>query len=676
MPQQSLAAAPIGESPRLATVPRGRPLARVVRLADTRDSAYDGAVAAPAAWYRPHWMLADGIVMPRFRPLCRRLLCAGVLSFVASTSASAGEDPPPPSQSVEPAIAQQVQRAISDLDSSQFGAREMAAARLKALVEDRQSQEYLARRFAEILLDERTSPEVCTRVGWFLKQLPPAPPTTDAMQLSPAAIRPLLAQINNDSCSVRDVAERRLHGMLARVDLACSLYVELKQALADPGLSAQSRRVLEPLADQARQAWLLAEPSSVALPSVTAEQMGRWIDCLARSEAPANEDRLAKAASQVEALAPSADLRRGVAERELLELVARDDTRSLVLKMLNERISAAADAAAATHLQQIADFAKPAMAAEVWTNRVNTTVQYLIIGMPQFNTMTLRPTHFDRIDDKTAHCVSGNSLNPGDYPVRRAIPHPEPGKDLMFHLTNLPTPRLRLAYEYQLKRDDAERLKEISRRTLDGILAQKQTLSETEILMLEQLDPAEVSRFTGPYFQAVADQRLVTSGNELAGQVTVHGAICQVLARMGTREAVPGLEQLARSARQRAQNQDELAKAGYESPFELAWIAALAIAQRDAWADIDTWLAGLIDEQVLLIKRLDPPPELGATAAAMLLDRHGISTRPFGLEPAGEGVADRFRFTGYHFAPEADRRDVLRWWEKQKTSTTPQHSTP
>ena len=78
-----------------------------------------------------------------------------------------------------------------------------------------------------------------------------------------------------------------------------------------------------------------------------------------------------------------------------------------MLEILAQRIAAAPDAASSTTLQNLADFARPAMAAEVWSNRINGTVQYLLIGVPQFNERSPRPTHFDRIDDQTAHCVSG-----------------------------------------------------------------------------------------------------------------------------------------------------------------------------------------------------------------------------------------------------------------------------
>jgi hypothetical protein len=329
-----------------------------------------------------------------------------------------------------------------------------------------------------------------------------------------------------------------------------------------------------------------------------------------------------------------------------------------LLQALAERIAATDDSSVRSRLQPLVDYARPAMIAEVWKNYQLVTVQHLIVGVPQVPEGAPRATHFDRIDDSSAHCVSGNSLSEGDYPVGVAIPGPEPNRDCMFHLINVPTPRRHLAYECQLKRDDSRRLQEISQRTLDDILEQQTVLAELQVLMLGSLDPGTVSRFVGPYFQSVSDHGLLDTSSDLAGQITINGGICYMLTQMGTHEAVPALEQLARSG--------QLGKPGSDNPYQIAWIAALAIAQRDPWPGIDEWLATLIDDSTPLITNVDPSPQLGATAAGLLLDRQGVSTRPFGLEPAGQAVVERFRFSPYRFLSAKDHEDVRRFWEKQK----------
>jgi len=590
-------------------------------------------------------------------PICRAALswrCC-LLCWLAHAAVAVAVEPPPldPAE-IEPAVVEEVSQTLAALDDPQFTQRERAEQRLYQLVDQGRLAFFLAAEFNRVMQLADTSVEVRTRLTALAQRLPPAPPLKGEGAPSADQIAPLVDLLQADACSQRDAARRRLRGMLEHESLIAPLWLELKRRAADGELSAAMRRELSPLLDEARRAWLLAEPNRVALPAVSDEQMSRLID--AAVQLTPGEDSLAR-------------FRREQAERELLDLVARDDTRDRLLELLEKSIAARADDASAVNLlRYVADFTRPAMAAEVWGNRQHLTVQYLLVGLPQLNMYdgNGKSTHFDRIDEHTAHCVAGNSLLAGDYPVRIAISHPEPGVDRMFYLTNLPTPRRRLAYEYLVRRDPELRLREITQRTVNDILGTQRLLSENEVLLLAQLDPTIVSRFVGPYFQNVPDRRLVTTTMELGGQTTVHGGICVMLTRLGTRDAVPALEQLARS---------EKLKPSFESPYQIAWIAALAIAQRDPWPGVDQWLAGLIDNTTQLVITGDGRPELGASAAALLLDRHGASTRPFGLETIGEAATERLRFTGYRFTSQHDREDVKRWWAAlQKRSD--QQATP
>jgi hypothetical protein len=435
------------------------------------------------------------------------------------------------------------------------------------------------------------------------------------------------------------------------------LLLAVKSRLADPKLNRQARRVLESVLDKTRAAWVNADPAKVSLPAVSTEQMSRWLDDLLRRGPITGNDRLA----------------RDAAERELTDLLVRDDARETLLGLVKEKMAATSDASALATLEELVDFARPAMAAEVWGHQVanieigqeadwdhrqHLIVQHLIVGVPQMAEGAARATHFDRCDDQTAHCVSGNSLTPGDYPVGVAIPNPNVNNQVMYYLVNLPTPRRRVAYAYHLKRDETARLKEVSRRTLDNFLANRRALDELHIMMLQQLDPREVSRFAGPYFELVPDRKLPTTGADPAGQLTMHTMICSVLCAVGTHEAVPALEKLARSG--------QLGKPSFENPFDIAWIAALASAARDPWPEIDAWLAGLIDETGPIVTNSDPVAEVGASAAAMLLERHNVSTSLFDLEPSGETGIERSRFAGFHFRSEDGRKRVAEWWARQK----------
>ena len=533
--------------------------------------------------------------------------------------------------------------AIAELDDEQFARRQQALAQLARWSRDTGKAPLLARQCAEVLARPQTTFQVRSELEALARQLPEMPQATPPWKFEPADIPVVVDQLGADSWSAHDLAGRQLRAMMTQEKLLPPLFVELKRRATAANLTTEGRRTLEPLLHEAREAWLQSDPAKVPLPIPSARQMGQWIEDLTVLDD-------AEAAGR---------FRREMAERELLDLIARDDTRDEALKLLKAKIDTSPDAATSTTLRTIADFARPAMAAEVWKDRENIFVQYLIIGEPQFNEGTTNPTHFDRIDENLAHCVTGNSLTEGDYPVRIAIGYPDhPGKDRMFYLTNLPTARRRLLYEYQVKRDEAVRLREISERTVDHFLANKLVLDQTQVLVLAQLDPRIASKFAGKYLDTMPNARLLATAAELNEQSTVHAGICYVMTRMGTREALPAVERVARSGR--------LGKPRFESPIQMAWIAALSIAQRDPWPEVDQWLAALLDDTTPLVTSIDPPPQLGPTAAAVLLDHRGASMRPFGLD-AAEVIIGQCRFISYRYESDKDREDIQRWWKKESS---------
>jgi hypothetical protein len=253
-----------------------------------------------------------------------------------------------------------------------------------------------------------------------------------------------------------------------------------------------------------------------------------------------------------------------------------------------------------------------------------------------------------------------------------AIPHPQ-GADRTFQLINLPTLRQRLTYDYLVKRPEDERLRELSQRTVDAILADKHSLSKLEIRMLLQLDPKVVSVFAGRYLEEVADAPFPKSEDkEPAGEFfppelsTVHSALCLQLAYTGTHECVPSLKEIARRA--------SPAGPGIHRPYEFAWLAALLIAERDPWPQLDDWLADLVTQDTPLIPRAKDGPELGASAAALLLTRHEVSHSAFGVQSVGEAFPREVPFNGYRFTAPEQRRKVLEWWRKEKARQMAQQS--
>jgi len=554
----------------------------------------------------------------------------------------------------EPPVLSQVDQLLAQLDEPDYDTRQRAAAELAKLTADKELAAVLAERFRRVLASEGTSFEVRARLAELLRKLPTSDASRDA-DAAPSAdtIAALIGQLNSDLHAERDGAQQRLLTLLQHKPLIIPVLASAKAGAADPKSSASVRRLLAPVIQRAHEAFLRSDLSGEGLPVPSADQINAWIDDAVRIES----------AEDVESA------RRKPSESELLDLIARDDTREATLARLRERVERETDEAVIQKLNYLLDFARPGMAAESWQNYLNQVVQFLLIGVPQYNDAVSPPraTHFDTIDSQTAHCVSGNSLTPGDYPVRVGIPHPEPGRDSLFYLTNLPTPRSRLAYEHWLKRDEGSRLAEITQRTLEYFITRQTPLSEVEILMLAQLEPRAVSKFVGRYFTAVPDANLVSTPNGLNGLNSVHGGICLLMSRIGTQEAVPAIEKLARSG--------ALGKPKYPNRIEVAWVALLAIANRDPWPEIDPWLASLIDEKIPLTTDPQSPPELGASAAGLLLDRHEVSVQPFGILPAGEALGDIYQFFGFRFTSDVDRESVKRWWQKQQAmNPTPQPS--
>jgi hypothetical protein len=537
----------------------------------------------------------------------------------------------------------EIGRLMGDLDSDRFEVRRSAAARLEEMAAQPELGRLLSGEFKRALL----RPDISFEVRWHLerwsRRLPEAPaePVADA---SPEELDRLVRQLDDDSYAVRLGAAQRLQWLTNNPKLVCPLMLRLKQRLAVAAPAANARGELEKAWQRARGAWLLSDPAGWQLPAVADEQMQQWVDELPQP-APAGE---AAGRWQVHR----------VAERELLDLLARDEYLPRVAQLLKARLAQGLDADAAARLRAVLDLTRPEMVAEYWQGRRHLSEQHLLVGVPTMSPGAVNPSHFDPVDERTAHCVSGNSLSPGDYPVGVAFPHPRQ-EGAVFHLVYLPTPRRRMAYTHYVQTDEAKRLAAISRRTLDRMLENKRLLSEPELVMLGQLDAAEVSRFAGKYFSLVDDGQLPDSGMyRLGGRPSRFGMICAQLAVDGTKDAMPGLA-------------DAMAKRSFLPPTSLAphrlhWLAALSIAARDPWPEVEAWLAGCIGESEILVEGRPSGAEVGATAAVVLLNRHGRSLSAFDLTPAADPLMARLHVDGYRFSSEEARKRVQQWWQQER----------
>ncbi len=386
-----------------------------------------------------------------------------LLGSLAVRANAPPSDAPSSTEHSADAVRAEVARLLVELDSDRYDLRQRAANRLEALTAEPGMATFLSRQFEQVLVMPNTSLEVRKQLERLQRQLPRTslPPQAE---VSGQEIDRLVRQLDDDSYGARLAAGKRLEWLLGSPNLAYPIMSRLKQRVSADNLSAGARQTLQPIYERARGAWLTSDPARWNLPPVSPAEIDRWITELASPGADPNERRTAEAAL-----------------RELRDVLARDAEVPKVKAALESRLADKnLTPAHAARLRELLEWTRPAMVAEYWEGRRHLNTQYLLIGVPSLTPGAERPSHFDRIDDQTAHCVSGQNLTPGDYPVGVAIPHPK-RRGALFHLINLSMPRFRMAHALQSRRDATLRLAELSRRSLDRYLARKTPLADESL---------------------------------------------------------------------------------------------------------------------------------------------------------------------------------------------------
>lgn len=528
-------------------------------------------------------------------------------------------------------LSQRVEALLVQLADDRPYERESAAAQLERLAEQESIGRDLARLLRQALARPETPFEVRTRLNALLQRLPEVE-VAPLRHVSRASILQSIQLLDADDYSSRVAAAAQVRRLADHAKYAAEVLVQLKQQLRQPGLAPDTYKRLEGLYEEARGTWLINDPVPGQLPDYSREQIQQLIAELAKTGKTREQTRVFRRA----------------AERDLLDLLARAEYTETVKTGLEAAAQAGWDDDAAARIERILAWCKHGMVAEYWTlqeengvvSRRHLGVQYLLIGVPQLGPGALRPSHFDSCTDKVAHCVSGNSLSPGDYRVFEAIPHPN-SPQAVFHLVNLPTPRRRMAYDYFVKRvDEATRLREISERTCNAFLKGNRELSYDDLQMLRVIDPEVFSRFVSKLFSQKTKPPL-----------EVELELLSVVVEYGTAAALPGIVTASKQ---------DLIKAEGESQLEIGWAATLAVAARERGASVDAILAGMIEQTDKLMK--EDPGDVGATAAALLLKRHGQHTEDFGLEASDSEVLPEI--TPHRFLAKQDRQRVLDWWAK------------
>lgn len=585
-------------------------------------------------------ILSSSTVLRRLALLSTMVSIAVAAAFLLPARASDPVERRPDDESGS-RLESQFEELLRLLDDDRYYVREEAAAQAETLLARQDHQIELATLVARALRDTKVSYEVRWHLQRWSERLPEPLPDR-APRPSPGEIDALVTQLDADDFSVRAGAAQRLEWLLGDGHSALPILERVKQRLADPELSAPASRRVEEVWRKARGAWLQSDPATRELAPLTDEQIARWVDDLAQP-------------GEARGLPLSHPQR--VAERELLDALARDADVTRIAESLRGRLERPIDVPASARLQNLLELTQPALVAEYWDNRQHLGEQHLIVGRPSQSPNAARPSHFDRIDDQTAHCVSGNTLTPGDYPASVAFPHPI-AESAFFHLVNLPNPRRRMAYTYYVQTADAPRLAAISRRTLSRFLAEDRPLTESELVMLAELDPAEVSSFASQHLRQVEDSPLPgpPTRERIGSRPSRLGFLCAQLARDGTKAAVPGLLEAIEKRR--------FLPPTSMGPYRMHLVAALSIASRDPWSEVNTWLAAQVPSHLALAEdQRENGAELGATAAAILVLRHKRSVSEFGLLEAPDPVLMYLNVRGYRFGSPDDPQRVLEWWK-------------
>jgi hypothetical protein len=578
--------------------------------------------------FRPAWWSIFGLRSTFL--LLLALFCQGLeLSFFSNASAE---------ETSATASTGDIVRWIGELGDDQFAVRREARRRLRERLTDASSVGETTLRLQRALTTSELSAEARFEIRSLLSSELALASGEPIAPISERQIAAIIDELNDSRYAVRAAAQARLALLCRDAAMATRSMAPLKSKLADPTMDRDYREAVEATWRTARDQWLKDETLDRLLPEPTDEQIDHWIKQLT---APSENT-------------PDVEFARNVAELELVDLLCREACRPRTIARLQALLATEIDDVSSAHVNRVLDWTRPAMVAEIWLNRRHETTQYLLVNVPQ-SPEGFKVTLFDRIDDRVAHCVSGNALYEGDWPVGVAIAHPQ-GKEWMLTLVNLPTPRRRQVYEIDVLRPEPERLRDLTERTFRRLIAEKRHIGEIDARALGQLDPAAVSRCVGDYFAAIPDRPLGwKDANDQ--QYTEHDLICIGLMDWGLNSAQPALDRLAEA-------RGELVK---PEKLPLARLANLSIAARDPWTGVDAWLVKLIRTPAEFRTPEGKQADLSATAAAILLRRHQQSAEEFGLEPLDAAPnANAAGFQLYRFSDPAGRERVMRWWSTQE----------
>lgn len=370
--------------------------------------------------------------------------------------------------------------------------------------------------------------------------------------------------------------------------------------------------------------------------------------------------------------------RAALADRRFRSWIVQSSLHERLVRRLEQIAASDVDARRAQAAEQLAQEMAPALCAEIWHSDVagprlrHFTAQFLTIGVPQYPEKAAKATYFVEANESIAKLEEGNSLEQGEYPVGVAfayLPAPISPVPWAYHLVYLPTPRERYRFEFELEQvAESERWRRIGEKTIAHLAAKPNDLTPLDLWLIAHFSSSQIARLAAPVL-AHSEDRLLPGVRE-GRQISRHAALCELVRDRCEPDAAEMLL-------------DGLASGDLEGVAErhggLLWQAITLSAARGAAPDDDAVLVRIVRDfgdhaDTPADDDMEPTASPIASAAVMLLERHGASPGAFGVEVLGRlrfddanAVGDATSIGSYPVArflePDARER-VLAWRER------------
>lgn len=432
------------------------------------------------------------------------------------------------------------------------------------------------------------------------KRLHSEPQTLEKMVPPPVELEDISVweMLTSESPVKRNLAEREIRGLIRSGQKLSQMLIRLREIIVQESLSTDDRLRVWKLEQLARQKWLenadfqsdfsetqlkesvniLASanlPEDRLVPWMNLDERTRTLYSIAIYEDPFGGDCLPFLDFEDYKSGKREGLKIWKEVQFLEDALICDKTQAKTLKLIQDSLASESVTPAGTIILKRLEFLTvPCMAAEYWTRGTFHRAQILHIGVPQQSGTGI--SFFDSSTDETAHCQQGTNLATRDYLWGVAIRHPH-NREAFFYLLPLKTVESKLLYASRILEDQEQRLRVLSEKTLQN-LPESEEEKQDLVVLLSLLDPHLASVKAGEWLS-------------LPEMKPFEAEICEFLQKKGTKEAVPALLR-------RLEGEPIL-----KGNRRVDWLAALGIAERDPWDDVETWLNDVAQKEIPLTEK-------------------------------------------------------------------------